>query len=48
MNKCFQNGQAFPPPKEALQQILDKSLADTPDLLTFIKRLEEAKSRLDG
>lgn len=30
-------------PKEALQQILDKSLADTPDLLTFIKRLEEAE-----
>lgn len=29
-------------PKEALQQILDKSLADTPDLLTFTKRLEEA------
>ncbi|HFM1238609.1 TPA: relaxase/mobilization nuclease domain-containing protein, partial [Escherichia coli] len=29
-------------PKEALQQILDKSLADTPDLLTFIRRLEEA------
>ncbi|EHX8235405.1 relaxase/mobilization nuclease domain-containing protein, partial [Escherichia coli] len=33
----------LPSPKEALQQILDKSLADTPDLLTFIKRLEEAK-----
>ena len=32
-----------PSPKEALQQILDKSLADTPDLLTFIKRLEEAE-----
>ena len=30
-------------PKEALQQILDKSLADTPDLLTFTKRLEEAE-----
>ncbi|MCT7459653.1 relaxase/mobilization nuclease domain-containing protein, partial [Escherichia coli] len=30
-------------PREALQQILDKSLADTPDLLTFIKRLEEAE-----
>ena len=29
-------------PKEALQKILDKSLADTPDLLTFIRRLEEA------
>ncbi len=33
----------LPAPKEALQQILDKSLADTPDLLTFIKRLEEAE-----
>ena len=32
-----------PSPKEALQQILDKSLADTPDLLTFIKRLEESE-----
>ncbi|EDY4675197.1 relaxase/mobilization nuclease domain-containing protein [Salmonella enterica] len=30
-------------PKEALQHIIDKSLADTPDLLTFIKRLEEAE-----
>ncbi|EAY0422981.1 relaxase, partial [Salmonella enterica] len=34
---------AVPSPKEALQQILDKSLADTPDLLTFTKRLEEAE-----
>ncbi len=33
----------LPSPKEALQQILDKSLADTPDLLTLIKRLEEAE-----
>ena len=33
----------LPSPKEALQQILDKNLADTPDLLTFIKRLEEAE-----
>ncbi|HCJ9146529.1 TPA: relaxase/mobilization nuclease domain-containing protein [Escherichia coli] len=33
----------LPSSKEALQLILDKSLADTPDLLTFIKRLEEAK-----
>ncbi|WP_407202445.1 relaxase/mobilization nuclease domain-containing protein [Citrobacter koseri] len=33
----------LPSPKETLQQILDKSLADTPDLLTFIKRLEEAE-----
>lgn len=32
-----------PSPKQALQQILDKSLADTPDLLTFTKRLEEAE-----
>lgn len=32
-----------PSPKEALQQIIDKSLADTPQLLTFIKRLEEAE-----
>ncbi|MEQ5166348.1 relaxase/mobilization nuclease domain-containing protein [Citrobacter youngae] len=33
----------LPSSKKALQQILDKSLADTPDLLTFIKRLEEAE-----
>ncbi|HHT5701860.1 TPA: relaxase/mobilization nuclease domain-containing protein, partial [Klebsiella oxytoca] len=33
----------LPSPKETLQQILDKSLADTPDLLTFTKRLEEAE-----
>ncbi|AXW86768.1 relaxase [Lonsdalea britannica] len=26
-----------PSPKEALQQIIDKSMADTPELLTFIK-----------
>lgn len=32
-----------PSPKQDLQQILDKSFADTPDLLTFIKRLEEAE-----
>ncbi|EMO0513029.1 relaxase/mobilization nuclease domain-containing protein, partial [Citrobacter freundii] len=32
-----------PSPKEALQHIIDKSLADTPDLLTFTKRLEEAE-----
>ncbi|WP_233470094.1 relaxase/mobilization nuclease domain-containing protein, partial [Enterobacter asburiae] len=30
-------------PKEALQQILDKSLSDKPDLLTFTKRLEQAE-----
>ncbi|MCP3508240.1 MULTISPECIES: relaxase/mobilization nuclease domain-containing protein [Enterobacteriaceae] len=33
----------LPSPKQALQQILDKSLADAPDLLTFTKRLEEAE-----
>ncbi|MEW5281676.1 relaxase/mobilization nuclease domain-containing protein, partial [Citrobacter freundii] len=33
----------LPCTKKSLQQILDKSLADTPDLLTFIKRLEEAE-----
>ena len=32
-----------PSPKEALQQILDKSLTDMPDLLTFVKRLEDAE-----
>ncbi|EPW5036208.1 relaxase/mobilization nuclease domain-containing protein, partial [Yersinia enterocolitica] len=32
-----------PCPKKSLQQILDKSLADKPDLETFIKRLEEAE-----
>ncbi|EJQ0318018.1 relaxase/mobilization nuclease domain-containing protein, partial [Escherichia coli] len=32
-----------PSPKEALQQILDKSLSDKPDLPTFTKRLEEAE-----
>jgi hypothetical protein len=31
------------PSQRSSQQILDKSLADTPDLLTFIKRLEEAE-----
>ncbi|MGD2665843.1 relaxase/mobilization nuclease domain-containing protein [Escherichia coli] len=30
-------------PREALQQILDKSLSDKPDLVTFTKRLEEAE-----
>ncbi|EBS7039559.1 relaxase/mobilization nuclease domain-containing protein, partial [Salmonella enterica] len=30
-------------PKEALQQILDKSLSDKPNLFTFTKRLEEAE-----
>ncbi|ECO9822228.1 relaxase/mobilization nuclease domain-containing protein, partial [Salmonella enterica] len=32
-----------PSPKQALQQILDKSLSDKPDLLTFIKRLEDSE-----
>ncbi|EFG7992788.1 TPA: relaxase/mobilization nuclease domain-containing protein, partial [Escherichia coli] len=32
-----------PSPKQALQQILDKSLADKPDLLTFIKRLADSE-----
>jgi hypothetical protein len=42
MNRCFRTDwPSFP--KEALQQILDKSLADTPDLITFTKRLEEAE-----
>lgn len=30
-------------PREALQQILDKSLSDKPDLLTFVKRLEDSE-----
>lgn len=32
-----------PSPKQALQEILDKSLADRPELPTFIKRLEVAE-----
>ncbi len=32
-----------PCPKKSLQQIIDKSLADSPDLLTFFRRLEEAE-----
>lgn len=32
-----------PCPKKSLQQIIDKSLSDRPDLETFIKRLEEAE-----
>ncbi|EKN4026661.1 relaxase/mobilization nuclease domain-containing protein, partial [Yersinia enterocolitica] len=32
-----------PSPKEALQQILDKSLADNPGLETFIKRLADSQ-----
>ncbi|MCV5855746.1 relaxase, partial [Escherichia coli] len=30
-------------PKEALQQIIDKSMTDKPDLLTFVKRLEDSE-----
>ncbi|HHQ4122861.1 TPA: relaxase/mobilization nuclease domain-containing protein, partial [Yersinia enterocolitica] len=33
----------LPSPKEALQQIIDKSLVDTPELLTFIKRLADSQ-----
>lgn len=33
----------LPSPKEALQHIIDNSLVGKPDLLTFIKRLEEAE-----
>ncbi|EKO4861699.1 relaxase/mobilization nuclease domain-containing protein [Salmonella enterica] len=32
-----------PCPKEALQQIIDKSMTDKPDLLTFVKRLEDSE-----
>ncbi|ECE8262543.1 relaxase, partial [Salmonella enterica subsp. enterica serovar Hvittingfoss] len=32
-----------PSPKEALQQILDRSMTDKPDLLTFVKRLEDSE-----
>lgn len=32
-----------PSPKEALQHIIDKSLTDKPDLLTFVKRLEDSE-----
>lgn len=32
-----------PSSKEALQQLIDKSLADTPQLLTFIKRLADSQ-----
>ncbi|EGH4382635.1 relaxase/mobilization nuclease domain-containing protein, partial [Escherichia coli] len=31
-----------PCPKKSLQQIIDKSMTDKPDLLTFVKRLEES------
>ncbi|MDE9019421.1 relaxase/mobilization nuclease domain-containing protein [Klebsiella pneumoniae] len=41
--KMLSERTGLPASKEALQQVLDKSLADTPDLLTFIKRLEEAE-----
>ena len=32
-----------PSPKEALQHIIDKSLVGKPDLLTFVKRLEDSE-----
>ncbi|HED5889427.1 TPA: relaxase/mobilization nuclease domain-containing protein, partial [Salmonella enterica] len=32
-----------PCPKKSLQQIIDKSMTDKPDLLTFIKRLEDSE-----
>ena len=32
-----------PCPKKSLQRTIDRSLADKPDLLTFIKRLEQAE-----
>lgn len=32
-----------PSPREALQEIIDKSLADKPDLLTFVNRLEDSE-----
>lgn len=41
--KMLSERTGFPAPKEALQQILDKSLDDRPELLTFIKRLKEAE-----
>ena len=41
--KMLSERTGVPAPKEALQQILDKSLDDRPELLTFIKRLKEAE-----
>ncbi|ECE0404098.1 relaxase, partial [Salmonella enterica subsp. enterica] len=32
-----------PCPKKSLQQIIDKSMTDKPDLLTFVKRLEDSE-----
>ncbi|WP_333895294.1 relaxase/mobilization nuclease domain-containing protein, partial [Atlantibacter hermannii] len=40
--KMISDRTGVPCPKKSLQQIIDKSLEDKPDLLTFIKRLEEA------
>ncbi|EKN4036972.1 relaxase/mobilization nuclease domain-containing protein, partial [Yersinia enterocolitica] len=41
--KMLSERTGVPAPKEALQQILDESLDDRPELLTFIKRLKEAE-----
>ena len=41
--KMISDRTGVPCPKKSLQQIIDKSLEDKPDLLTFIKRLEEAE-----
>ncbi|EKR4024039.1 relaxase/mobilization nuclease domain-containing protein, partial [Salmonella enterica] len=41
--KMLSDRTGVPCPKKSLQQIIDKSLEDKPDLLTFIKRLEEAE-----
>ncbi|MGI3088667.1 relaxase/mobilization nuclease domain-containing protein [Yersinia pseudotuberculosis] len=41
--KMLSERTGVPTPKEALQQILDKSLVDRPELLTFINRLKEAE-----
>ncbi|MEZ2601290.1 relaxase/mobilization nuclease domain-containing protein [Kluyvera intermedia] len=41
--KMLSERTGVPAPKEALQQILDKSLVDRPELLTFINRLKETE-----
>ncbi|MEF0204568.1 relaxase/mobilization nuclease domain-containing protein, partial [Klebsiella pneumoniae] len=41
--KMLSERTGVPCPKKSLQQIIDKSLEDKPDLLTFIKRLEETE-----
>ncbi|EDX9712995.1 relaxase/mobilization nuclease domain-containing protein, partial [Salmonella enterica subsp. salamae] len=41
--KMLSERTGVPSPKEALLRIIDKSLVGKPDLLTFIKRLEEAE-----